>query len=115
MKPGRNQSTKRKKTPANKLPKKRKRARKAVAAKNAPGSFGRTPRELHIIKELAKTLSARELVELRRAISQVETRDAKRRTFHRIAENHGVSSGDLEIALNLRLEKRVHRKRPSSR
>ena len=112
MKPGRNQSTRRKKTPANKLPKKRK---KAKAAKDQHGGFGRTKKEVKRIADLAKSLSVRELAGLRRAISGVESREAKRRTFHRIAVKHGVSSGDLELALNFRLRERIYKTRPSSR
>ena len=66
-------------------------------------------------RALARALTVREIATLRRAIFDVETRHRSRIAFQRIAKKYGVTSGDLEVAINIRLGKRIHRKSPTVR
>ncbi len=62
------------------------------------------------INDLAEKLTKRELVMLRNALPNIETFQPAKVVFQEIAKRHGVSAGDLEIALTVRLgEKNLHR------
>ncbi len=96
-----------KRTPAKTLIQKRLLAdKKARVAKYTEHELARY-REARGIETLAKKLKPREVKALRKAFLHLETREAARKIFIKIAKKYGVTSGALDQALAVKLGKRV--------